>query len=82
MRNSLLAAATALALLLCGAAAAQDQSPQHTTDPPTELQGMPPDQPAVATVPEAATGRRGCASWIADEWTGPQCLQKDGCRDG
>jgi hypothetical protein len=55
MRNSLLAAATALALLLCGAAAAQDQSPQHTTDPPTELQGMPPDQPAVATVPEAAT---------------------------
>jgi hypothetical protein len=54
MRNSLLAAATALALL-CGAAAAQDQSPQHTTGAPTELQGMPPDKPAVATVAEAAT---------------------------
>jgi hypothetical protein len=54
MRKSLLAVATG-AVLSCGAATAQDQSPQSTTDAPTELQGTPPNKPAVATVPEAAT---------------------------
>jgi hypothetical protein len=54
MRKSLLAVATGAALS-CGAATAQDQSPQSTTDAPTELQGTPPNKPAVATVPEAAT---------------------------
>ena len=53
MKNSLLAA-TGLALS-CGAATAQDQSPQNTTNAPTELQGTPLNKPAVATVPEAAT---------------------------
>jgi len=53
-KQLLLLAAVGLAMSSAGASA-QDQPSPNTTSPPIELQGTPPNKPAVAKTPEAAT---------------------------
>jgi hypothetical protein len=53
-KHLFLLAAVALAVSSAGASA-QDQPSLKTTDPPIELQGTPPNKPAVAKTPEAVT---------------------------
>jgi len=55
MKKFSLGFAGVLALLLCSAATAQDQTSPNTADAPTELRGAPLDKLGVANIPEAAT---------------------------
>jgi hypothetical protein len=54
--QSLLVAATLFVTV--GVACAQNQSSQNPTSAPTSVQSATPDNPPIATVPEAATDSR------------------------
>jgi hypothetical protein len=76
-KQSLLVAAASL-LVSCGVASAQNQTSQDQRSGPTTPQNTPPDKPAIATVPEAATDTPGV---LTPQTTGqgPKRIQENGC---
>ena len=80
MRKQWLLIATTL-FVTVGTASAQNEPSQDTMRGPTGLESTAPNNPPIATVPEAATDASRDAR-ISDERTGSQRFEEDGPGNG